>query len=320
MHPIEPFAREAFAAGWAASGGPLTGRVRAACATAVALAVENADDPGILRATVDLGRLEGMWALLFQRREALQAAHAAAVQAAWRRLLTPARVAATARAFRQQMGLGETRRPDSDREREVQAAALAAALAMLHTFADEPGWTDLQDALEDAIRAGTAEGMVAAVAIAADEADAAGLDWDTGFQHAYDALDRLDAAAGTATRWLKTLIDRAAAALARILTGEAADDADAEDAAQAAQDAADFVVDWAMTTAAAAGALSLYQAHSNRVSVITVGDNRVCQACADAETGSPWALDEAPQLPLHPSCRCSYAGALDLSAFAAWFT
>ncbi|MFJ6215011.1 hypothetical protein ACIQGZ_16995 [Streptomyces sp. NPDC092296] len=315
QHPIARFAREAFAAGWAASGGPLTERVRDACAAAVALAAENADDPDVLKATVDLGRLEGMWALLVARREDQQAHHAEAVTAAWRRLLDRADLAAGVQRFRWQHGLTE-----ADRDDELRAAALAAALAMLRGLAAEPGWGDLRDTLRDAIRVGRAEGMVDAVALAADRAHAAGLDWGAAFQQAYDSLEHLDSLAADADRWLAALVDRAAAALARLLAGSPAGEAEGAEA-EAASAAAGFIVDWAMTTAAAGGALHLYQQHgATGVDVVTVGDGRVCAACADAEAGGPWPIVSAPLLPLHPLCRCTYAADIDLSPFASWFT
>src|SRR5947209_8774166 len=52
---IAGYARHAFAAGWARSGGPMTERVKAACQVAVQLAYEHAHDPGILEVALDLG-------------------------------------------------------------------------------------------------------------------------------------------------------------------------------------------------------------------------------------------------------------------------
>lgn len=60
---------EAYAAGWALSGGPWTPRVAAGAKAAVGVAREHADDPGILEATLKIGQLEGTWATVFARRE-----------------------------------------------------------------------------------------------------------------------------------------------------------------------------------------------------------------------------------------------------------
>ncbi|WP_055588646.1 2'-5' RNA ligase family protein [Streptacidiphilus griseoplanus] len=324
---LQAVAREAYAAGWAASGGPMTDRVRAGCEVAIQLAIENAEDPDVLKATVDLGRLEGMWALLFTRREEQQTRHIRAVGTAWRPLIHRDHLGTGIRTFRQMVGLTEAEHSDAD----TRAAALAAAHAMLQAIAGQPGWDDLRAALQKAIRAGRAEGMVNAVAIAADRATVhtLALDWDMAFQHAYDSLERLDELWAEADGWLARMIDRAAADLGRVLAQHAAAGSDWDEMLQAAMDAIGsddpqavaFVVDWAMTAAADAGALALYAAEGvQRIDCITAGDGRVCPACVDAETGSPWIALEVPRLPLHPACRCCYAADVDLSRFAAWFT
>jgi hypothetical protein len=75
-----------------------------------------------------------------------------------------------------------------------------------------------------------------------------------------------------------------------------------------------------MTTAAAAGALSLFQKYRTQVSWITAGDGRVCPTCQDNEDNSPYGPDAVPACPAHPRCRCQLSAAFDLSAFADWFT
>lgn len=329
-HPLTPFAREAFAAGWAASGGPMTDRVRAACTAAVETAVEHADDPRILEVTLDLGALEGMWALLFHRREAKQREHARLVADALTAMVDRDAIAALVDDIRQRLGLVEAEQPD---RAGVTAAVLAAARTMLHALTEHPGWTALRTALRNAIRAGRAEGMVNAVAIAAEQAKTAGLrlDWDIAFKDAYQSLERLDELWGEADGWLARTVDRATADLGRALARLAEDGASRDDMIDAAAEiltgqdpeSVAFVVDWAMTTAADDGALTLYRTEGvQQIDVITAGDGRVCQACLDAEADSPWSALDVPRMPLHPVCRCVYAAAapLSLSHFANWFS
>ncbi len=320
-HPIEAPAREAFAAGWAVSGGPMTERVKAASVAAIETAIERADDPRILEVTIDLGKLEGMWALLFERREEQQAKHTALVADAWRELIDRDAVAAMVDRYRQRAGLTEGLS-------DFAAEALAAAKSMLHALADLAGWTKLRDMLRDAIRAGRAEGMVNAVAIAAENANRIGLDWNIGFQHAYDSLERLDEIWADADGWLGRTVDRAAGDLGRVLARSAEDGASRDEMIDAAMDVlagtdADsvaFVVDWAMTTAADEGALSLYRSEGvQQIDVITAGDARVCEACLGYETGSPWPTVDVPRLPTHPVCRCCYSASVSLAHFAVWF-
>jgi hypothetical protein len=320
-HPIEHFAREAFAAGWALSGGPMTERVKAASVAAVQTAIERADDPRILEVTIDLGKLEGMWALLFARREKKQAEYTRVVADAWRPLIDRDAVAATVDAFRSRAGLNEA-------VSDFAAEALAAARAMLRALADLTGWTALRTAIRNAIAAGQAEGMVNAVAIAAERTNAVGLDWNIAFKDAYQSLEHLDELWGQADGWLGRMVERAAGDLGRALARTAEDGATRDEMVDAAMDILDsddpeavaFTVDWAMTTAADDGALRLYQSEGVlQVDVITAGDGRVCEACLDAEAGSPWSMADAPRMPLHPVCRCVYAASVSLSHFAGWF-
>jgi hypothetical protein len=326
-HPIEGFAREAFAAGWAVSGGPMTNRVRRASTAAVALAIEHADDPRILEVTIDLGKLEGMWALLFQRREEQQAKHVPFVADAWRDLIGRDAVAAVVDRFRQQAGLTEA----DHGKPSIRTEALEAAKAMLHAIADAAGagWDALRTALRNAIAAGRAEGMVNAVAIAAERANRIGLDWNIAFGDAYQSLERLDEIWADTGGWLGRTIDRAAADLGRILAQGAEDGASRDQMIEDAMnvltgtdvESVAFIVDWAMTTAADQGALSLYQSEGvQSVSWLTAGDGRVCPTCIDNEAGSPWPITDFPLMPSHPVCRCVPAADVSLAHFANWFT
>ncbi|WP_158697412.1 hypothetical protein [Streptomyces turgidiscabies] len=299
----------------------MTDRVRTACAVAVETAIERLDDPNIFEVTIDLGKLEGMWAKLFGRREEKQAEHTRLVADAWRTLIDRDTVAATVDAYRARIGLGESLS-------DFGAEALAAARAMLRALADLTGWTALRTAIRNAIAAGRAEGMVNAVAIAAERASVVGLEWNIAFGDAYRSLERLDELWGDADGWLGRMVDRAAGDLGRVLAQAAEDGASRDEMVDAAMDvlvsddveAVAFTVDWAMTTAADDGALRLYQSEGvQQVDVITAGDGHVCQTCGDYEVGSPWASLDVPRLPTHPRCRCCYAAAVSLSHFADWF-
>ncbi|NUP39518.1 MAG: 2'-5' RNA ligase family protein [Streptomyces sp.] len=327
-HPMAAPAREAFAAGWALSGGPMTERVKAASIASVRTAIECADDPRILEVTIDLGRLEGMWAKLFARREEQQQRHARLVADAWRQLVDRSTIATAVDAFRRHAGLAE-----ADKDTDHKQAAALAAVAMISALPDSSGWQELRAKLRDAIAAGRAEGMVNAVAVAAEQAGRSGLDWNAAFDDAYRDVARLDEPGEHVDTWLGRLVDRAETALARVLQRSADEGADADAMADAAQDAltpndddladsdVDFIADWAMTSAGALGALALYQSEGALTcDWVSVGDGRVCYACEANEAGSPWALGDLPEWPAHPRCRCFVSASVDLDHFAAWFT
>jgi hypothetical protein len=325
VHPIEPFARQAFAAGWASTGGPLTGRVHAACTVAVQLAVEHADDPRILEATLDLGKLEGHWATVYDRRDRLIRQYTDTVNDAWRTLIRPRLFRDGLHHLRAELGLTEAQRDQT----QIKAAALAAAAAMLHALPETPGWAVLRQSIRDALAAGQAEGIVSAVAIAANGAGKDGLDWDTSFQRAYQQLERLDTLWSQAGTWQQRLLDRATTDLARVLAQLAEDDASYEemlDGASRTLDAARsgfvaFIVDWLMTTAVGAGMLALYQRQGVTViDWITAGDGNVCASCQDNEDNGPYTPDAFPACPDHPRCRCTPSADLDLTGYSGWFT
>ncbi|KIF00863.1 hypothetical protein PL81_38775 [Streptomyces sp. RSD-27] len=322
-HPMKQPARAAFAAGWALSGGPLNERVRVACETAVALAIEAADDPGILQATIDLGRLEGMWALLFQRRDQLLDDCTRSVWDAWLPLIGRTAVGAAVDQLLAALGVHEADRGWRD---DLRTAAKAAARALLGAIAGLSGFGALRSVLRDVLATGRAEGMVEAVAIAAERVSRIGLDWEIAFKDAYQAMDSLDDLWAGADGWLARVLDGGAGDLGRVLadgleTGLSRDELidAAMDVLTAEEGSVAFVVDWAMTTAADEGALALYRGEGVlQIEIITAADGRVCSACIDAEASSPWYIGDQPRLPLHPNCRCVYSADISLAHFAAW--
>lgn len=326
-HPMAAPAREAFAAGWALSGGPMTERVKAASVAAVQTAIEHAGDPHILEATINLGKLEGTWATLFARRERLIAQYTGTATSAWRDLITPRTFRDGLYHFRAELGLAESSSDDERRRRKE--AATAAALAMLQALTGRPGWAKLRQAIRDALAAGRAEGIVNSVALAAERAGRTGLDWDKAFARAYQQLERLDELWSGVDDWADRIIHRAAADLANALADQADEGASHDEMTDAAVDtlggaavaAVGFVLDWAMTAAADRGALDLYQRLGTAtVNWVTVGDERVCPRCEANEAGNPWPLDSVPEFPAHPRCRCMPVADIDLGRFTDWFT
>jgi hypothetical protein len=311
MHPIAPYARTAYAHGFAISGGPMTERVKAGCVAAVQMAVEHADDPDVLEATLHLGHLEGVWAAVFDRRHARHADADRELIKLWNELAADLDLGLIVRAVRQHAGLGEAR-PDPA---TVTAVAIATGLALsaLRALARKPLWGRLRQAVRDAIAAAHAEGHTDAVALAADAAGRVAPAFDIAYDDAYAALANLESLYTEADTWLSNLLDDVADALGRRLATIAADGADYTAMLDAGLDligpdnprAVAAAIDLLVSRAMSQGALDLYAAMGvDLVDILTAGDGRVCQRCVDAEENGPYSPSNAPVPGLHPRCRC----------------
>jgi hypothetical protein len=355
---IEDVARSAYAEGWARSGGPMTPRVKAGCAAAIAMARDHAGDPHIIEVTLKLGSLEGTWALIFDRRDQLAAAHTAVVTAIWRQLVH-GHLRTAIRAFRHEAAIAEAdaglyhiespgfhgadglkvirtaeaaagKDADKSDPSRFKTAALAAARVVFGGLVLDHAWDKLRRALRDVIAAGRAEGAVDAVAIAAERAGRIGLDFDIAFDDAYRALGNLGDIWADTDGWLGRMLDRAAGDLGRVLADGAASGTSYDDmvaSALAVLDSEDvgavkFIVDWALNTGLARGALDLYAREGvTQVSWLTAGDDRVCVTCQSYEDKSPFPIAEFPAMPAHPWDRCVPSAEFILtSAYDPYFT
>jgi SPP1 gp7 family putative phage head morphogenesis protein len=306
-------AREAYAAGWALSGGPMTDRVRAGSVAAVQMVCEHADDPHILEVTLQLGSLEGAWALVYDRREQLIADHVEKVTAIWRAITKHLDIGAMVARLREQAGLREAVDP------QALAEATAAALRLLHGILDDDQYTALRDAVTDAILAGAAEGRAAALAVAAEQQPhesrrgTIGFDFDLAFDDAYAALDRADFPPDA---WIQRIIAGNANDVGHILadmTAEGAPYSDMVDAVRGLTGAGDVraisaFIDQAMSAALNQGAVDLYTSEGvQQYEVLTAGDSRVCPSCMQIEADNPYPVGQSPLVPSHPMCRCAVA-------------
>jgi hypothetical protein len=338
--PFPERARIAYATGWALTGAAPTERGRIACQTAVAHAIDHADQPGILETTLDLGALEGTWAVVYQRRDALYASHIPAVIAAFRALLADRDPGPTITAVRTRLGAVTESADDIDPEQdgpdEATPAFTAAILAWLlqailpgagHLTDDGrylPGHSPsndgndtapqaLRQALADAVKAAGHEGWAGAVGIATQQAGIAGIDWDLASSDAAAALTGLGQHWAEADAWITRILHGASTDLGQLLAGLYAEAATQEDMIDAVLDAltngdlraVSTFVDMAMSQAMGRGQLALYAREGVRsVDWWTAADRRVCKRCHAIESANPYPLVEAPIPALHPFCRC----------------
>lgn len=307
MHPIVPYARTAYAQGWAASGGPLTDRVIAGSIAAIELAIEHADDPNVIEATLQLGQLEGMWAKIFDRRTALYNEQVATVAKYWKSLAADLDVAAMVAAIRNQAVRAQEKVNSSTVD-----AATSLILAMLGPLATGVKWWNLRRQVAAGLAAGEAEGTADALALVADQLGYANFNFELAYRDALDLVDQeeLDAAVD---QWTAGLVGLISGELGRKLAAMAASGASVEEMVSAASDilsgagrALTAAVDNYVHDAITRGIMGLYRTYGvGNVWWITAGDNTVCPVCDANEADSPYAVMDCPQPPEHTNCRCS---------------
>jgi hypothetical protein len=309
MHSIVPYARTAYAIGWATSGGPLSDRVKTRCESAIRYAIDHADDPHVLEATLKLGSLEGVWAAIFDRRARLYADNVAKVAHAWKTLVSSVDVATVVRTVRQQAGLSEAKK-----DKTTAAYATTLILVQLSALMLHSNWLALRAAVEDALASGSAEGQADAMALLADQVGATGFDFAKAFADAKAQLGTGNPLLASTENWLGQLINEVATAAGDALAQSIADGEDPSTLDGVLGDFLDnpegpmnYVLDTMTHLGISAGILRWYQLNGVYANIwfITAGDEKVCNQCDDAEVGSPYVISDVPAPPLHPNCRCS---------------
>lgn len=212
MPDLASLAAEAFLSGWALTGAPLTGRVRAGCAAAVAVACEHRDDPRVLETSMQLGTLEGVQASMDRRRSRLLARCQRAVATAWDEAMAGLDARTAVRRFRQQVYLhGQPSETTKDpTKRWWQDTAAAVAVGWLYSLYHAKGYPALVAAVEDAIRQGMAEGEADALALAAARQGVAGFQVGRAFKAAYERLATDHSVSQRATATVARIVDGAA--------------------------------------------------------------------------------------------------------------
>jgi len=329
---IVPYARTAYAQGWAASGGPMTDTVRAGCVAAIEHAVRHAHDPHVLEATLRLGHLEGTWAAVYDRRDRLYAQHVDDVAAAWRRAARRVDLAQAIRNYQSSLGLTETASEalsdEEKRDKEhLRLIAQTVAAAIVHAILSPDSATPsareaFVRAIAEALKAADAEGFAAAVAISADQAGLIGVDFDLAFTDAWKALGDLGTYWGHASGWVDQITKGVAKDLGAALAGLGRDASyqDMLDEAENVLTGVDLktvstLTDMAMSQSFSRGALRLYRREGvQTVDYITAGGARVCKVCEDHESKNPWPISDVPTPAVHPHCRCVLAASNPLEA------
>ena len=295
----------------------MTPRIQAGCAAAILAALDHADHPGVLEATLHIGKLEGTQARFFARREHAIQAGTIAVRDAWTTLAKTIDVAPAVRTLRAE--------PAQPLETDPQTAVWAghAASSLMSGFYAHDQHHHLLDAVQDALRTGMAEGEAGLLAVNADKhghtvTETTGYHWDTAYQSIYDRLANLPDLPLLAQQWVQTMLNGCARSIGILLARLVAENASrAEMAAEleaaliangsttASYRAVTLFMDQAIAQAMSQAALNLYRSEGiDDIYFVTAGDERVCPICAAAEENSPYNTDNCPVPGLHPLCRC----------------
>lgn len=306
VHPIVPYARTAYAQGWAASGGPLTDRVIAGSIAAIEMAIEHADDPDVLEATLHIGQMEGMWAKIFDRRTALYETQVAKVGKLWKSFVADLDVAQVVTAIRNQ-----TVQPQEAVSSSTVDTAVTLILTLLSSFATGVKWWNLRNQIELGLIAGEAEGYADALALVADQLGYSVFDFAAAMADAEGLVDpeEIDAAVD---EWLANLLDIVSRDSARRLVAMTGDSATFDEMIAAAREglsgsrALTIAVGNYIHSAITKGIMALYRQYGvGNIWWITAGDQTVCPVCDQLEAESPYTLMECPLPPEHVNCRCS---------------
>lgn len=303
--------REAFAAGYARStaryGLALTERARMACEAAVAVCE---DVPAAAQATLQLGQLEGIWAVIYARREAIEKLHSDALAQVmdtikaldWGNILA---------AVHQQLTLNPG----------VTGAQLATALgqeveALIANglpYQDRVAW---QAAMQAALMDATAEGSAAGLALIGNLADTPiSINWDLAATDAKKALASGQYLTEPADQWIAAQTQGLGYQVSQKIASLWNDQAPVADMETAVMDLlgnsrnqAGVLLDMAIGNSLSQGAFATYtEAGVQYADFVTAGDGRVCPACGQAEDSNSWPLVECPQPGLHVGCRCCVA-------------
>ena len=257
-----------------------------------------------------------------QRREHLTAIHVAAVTRAWKVTAAGLDTGSAVTAFRADSRLASSAPDAAVARRWRQEAASSAAAGMTAGVYRSGGYTALTAALEDAVRAGMAEGEAGALAYAAERQHAGNLDMDAAAASALASLQGDYGVTRRAQEAAAAVIGGAAADVARALVNTAdGSEKEARDAVQealsGARNAASRWADFTVWAALGAGAVALYQRATSALGGLVRGvftpvvlvtweaQPSACVICQQNAAGSPYAPVDVPAYPAHGACRCN---------------
>jgi hypothetical protein len=277
--------------------------VQEVCEASVLMAEDLEGEPWILEAVRRQGKKAALWAKLHQRRDDLEATNRAHLKAVLISLLPHLRQPVLAAV-----------QPHEAAQPDDLVSALQKAIEALGDIEGFKAWRQLT---RDAMADGAAEGNAEATAWLALGKGQAIPDFDITFQAAIQAMRDLPPAWSDVDTWMGKQTHGLATQLGQQLSDAMASGASRDAMAQIVSDTvlnpqgyAGLMLDHAIATSAIQGALSLYQSEGVELVDAEVSPG-ACDDCEPLPDDNPYQLADAPDIPLHPRCRCAVAPHVD---------
>jgi len=274
--------------------------------------VEHWEDPGIIEATLHIGHLEGVWQVIYDRREAAYTAGLAAFAAAWATVWRSDGIADLVHSVRGNSGPAESK--SDDRPDPAEEFAVGLVLSMLQGFVSGQAWQQLRLAVGEAMATGRATGVADAMELLADKIGATGFNFSKAFADAKRMFDNDPQMLAEVDQWLSFLVEDTARILGKKLAKMAKAGASAEEMEQYIREQIgdgdkgllQQLLDLVIHTAITYGLLWFFRNWGvAQVWFITAGDDKVCPECDAIEQENPYSISDPPLPPIHPNCRCS---------------
>lgn len=308
---IRPYARAAFANGWAEVAAFTEAEIDASAGAfleqALRIAERDTDRPEVLHSTRIRGRVAALWHTIEKRRVALDDRYRSRLQT-----LLPQLLALTQHRIRQALFPATEAQDTPDRD-----AIIAAIEQILGAALDGSDLGDDFDRLMSAaLLDATAEGRADGAGYLAAAQGGVVPDFDVEFGNAIVALRNLSGDWTDPSTWVGKQVHGLAYQLGNRLADAIASGEDWRTLLGIVQDTivdptgyVDLVLEHAIATAAIDGALALYQSEGLAQVNVLVSPN-ACDICEPLPLDNPYDLNDAPDIPEHPRCRCAIVPAV----------
>lgn len=266
--------------------------------------------------TIDLSKLEGIWATVYGRQDALQAKQVRAARREWQAMIAGLDLTAFVAAFMSlALMLPGMPAPGTDHpeqhvakwhKTELRRQARSMASGFLAGLPDHPGWEAFLTVVTVALTKAAGEGFAAALGIAAAEAGHAGFNWRRAARDGQTGPSRQQVQNAAKAIVAGTVTDLAVALAALAIGGATVDKMTRrlQKILRTGRALTVYLTD-AMARANADAMAQVYaDADVRLLDWVTAGDRKVCASCEDHEARNPWRLEDFPPMPDHPGCRC----------------